>query len=238
MFAQRQRKRQKKLDLAPVRAKEAKIEAPVNFHCKLCTVRLYPVRNFFRPALKEKKIPILVLHFNGNFRIHPPLATKRDLSTQNLFGTKEEDQLFERMLNKLSLGTQNFYYQEFPACHFNANRSVIEDWQQRAKHCTKHVQSSIQKYDIKRIILCGPAAVALLGEEKAKQRAKDATLFSVSFGERTLDCVSLRSPASLLELERYRNQEKDKQKHDIILEKEKAIKNGMLKAVQSIVGLS
>ena len=219
----------------PSKAKDLNIQAPVNFHCELCQARLYPVRNFFRLASGENKLPILVLHYNGAFHSQNALEAKRDLSTQFIFGGKEEDGLFERMLNKLKLHLQDFHYQEYPACHFNAHRSTAEDWQQRAEHCTKHVEATIQQHNIGRLILCGAAAIALLGKEKAKQMANKASVFPISLGNRKLTCISLRSPAALLSLEKQRSKEKEEQVRNEILQQEKAIKGNMLTAMQSIM---
>ncbi len=228
----------KHLPETTVKSKAAKkfksnIDLAPNFHCTLCESRLYPVRNFFRSG----RLPLLVLHYNGIFSVSvkKALPTPRDRSKDYIFNTQAEDQLFGRMLGKLGLSLEDLYYQEYPACHFNASRSTPEDWQEWLQNCTQHVGNTIKKYQIRKIILCGNAAPALLGQKEAQQAAKTCRIFPLRLGKHCLDCVVLRSPAALLALEKQRKQAKDSQERNTILDQEKAIKSNILKALKEHV---
>ncbi|MBI3395867.1 MAG: hypothetical protein HY042_08535, partial [Spirochaetia bacterium] len=133
---------------------------PPNASCTLCRERMYPVRQFKR----EGRLPILILHHAGPA---PGAKVRPDRSARFVLGSPEEDDVFARMLKAAGLDFDGPHFQEFPACHFNAERSTQPDWQRRATSCLKHVAHTVTTSGIRLILACGHAAVALLGEEKA-----------------------------------------------------------------------
>ncbi len=211
---------------------------PINFSCTLCSNRLYPVRNFFHSEYKasqNKKIPILILHYNAMIASTNSSNLKRDLSEKYIFGGEKEDKLFSRMLTKLKCETDDFYYQEYPACHFDCNRSSDDDWITRTKNCMEHVSNTIKKFDIRKIIICGEAAIALFGERGAQEKFQNHSIFKYSIGTAEIECIVLRSPAALLSLEKKRKEISDIENQKDILEKEKRIKESMLVSLKTFL---
>lgn len=172
-------------------------ELPVNARCTLCSDRLYPVRRYRRTGRK----PILLLYYNGAFGGG---KQKPDRSDKQIFATAAEDDLFARMLSAAGLAVDDLYYQEYTACHFNDSRSLPEEWNERAGHCLGHVADTIKEFDIRILLLTGPAAIFLLSEEKARQHAQSGEALRLPLADREIPALVLRSPAALLALEQRR----------------------------------
>ena len=200
-----------------------------NFRCELCTPRLYAVNKYLRTG----NLPVLVLYYNAAFKAGP---LQRDRSAAHVLGGLKEDELWQRLVQKLGFAVNDLYYQEYLACHFNASRSSETDWQQRAANCRGHVQATVHKYNIQQIILCGNAAIAMLGGEQAAKHAQQAQVFEVALtDQQKLPCVVLRSPAALLALERQRQMAADAANYQRLLAQEKEIKNNILSALRSLL---
>ena len=157
---------------------------------------MYPVRKYRRTGKK----PILLLYYNGAFGTRQ----RPDRSDKLHFATKEEDDLFGRMLTAAGLSMDEIYFQEYPACHFNDSRSLPEEWNDRAGHCLGHVNDTIKEFDIRAVLLTGPAAIFLLSEEKAREHALSGEPLPLPLADRELPALVLRSPAALLALEAKR----------------------------------
>ena len=216
--------------LSPITARR---ELPANFRCEACSARLYPVKKFFYAG----KLPVLLLHHNGLINKAPRQALPRDRSANFVFGSQAEDELFARILSKLDLQWADFNYQEYPACHFDASTSSEENWKKRAENCLEHVENSIQSAKIKKIILCGNAALALLGLAEAQSKAQSMEIFPFPLmkKETKIDCVVLRSPSALLSLEKRRKASSDTEKRAKLLAEEKEIKSKILASLQSLL---
>ena len=225
----------------PKPSKIIKRELPPNFRCESCAIRLYPVKKFFRAG----KLPVLLLHYNGLLSKSRHQTLPRDRSANFVFGDKSENELFARILEKLKFKWDDFNYQEYPACHFDAGMSSEEDWQERAQNCLEHVGKSVKAAQIKKIILCGNAAVALLGLKEAQSKAQSMDIFPFPFlassssvkktKEEKIDCVVLRSPAALLSLERQREASSDIERRAKLLAEEKEIKSKILSSLQNLL---
>ena len=171
-----------------------------NFHCNLCKDKVYAVKNYFKkPEIHPS--PILVLYYNAS-----PDSKKlpRDNSDKYYFSSKEEDELFERMLNKNNLSLKSLYFQEFVACHFSPNSSS-EDWEQRAKNCYYLLEKNVEEFRIEKILLVGYAAILLLGKE-AIHLAKNSKIISLNIKEKQIPAMVIRSPLALLTLEQKRKE--------------------------------
>ena len=205
-----------------------------NANCNLCPSRIYPVYKYLRTG----KLPILVLYYNAPLQ---PGTIHRDRSKTHILGGDKEDELWGRMLAKLNLSVEDLYYQEFLACHFNASRSADHDWEKRSQHCQQHLFDTIKKYNISRLILCGNAALLLLGKKEAGAYAKSAQVFEFIIQDRKLECIVLRSPLALLTIENQRKQElsqtnKEAEKYQKLVAQEKEIKSSILAALQTLLG--
>ena len=167
----------------------------------------------------------------------------RDCSENFVFGSQAEDELFSRILKKLGLQWDDLHYQEYPACHFDAATSAEEDWKKRAENCLEHVASRVKEAKIKKIILCGNAAVAFLGLKEAENKAQSMSIFpfpllrsgSGSAKKEQIDCIVLRSPAALLGLERARKRKSDAKERAQLLVKEKEIKSKILSSLELLL---
>ncbi len=204
-------------------------EPTVNARCSLCPDRMYPVRRYRRNG----KRPILMLYFNGAFGSRQ----KPDRSDKLLFATAEEDGLFARMLQAAGLALDDLYYQEYPACHFNDSRSLPEEWTARATHCLGHVNETIRQFDIRVLLLTGPAAIFLLSEEKAREHAENGLPLSLPLADRQVQTLVLRSPAALLALEQKREKLKaagpeKEAEYQKTVQEEKRIKSAILASLK------
>ena len=213
---------------------------PRNFSCESCQDRLFPVKQFFRVG----KIPLLFLVSNGVLKSskHSPLA--RDRSLNLVFSNENENELFGRILSSLSHKWSDFYFQEFPACYFNSNTSTMEDWKRRAQNCWKHVEHTITENKIKKLVLCGNAALAFLGIKEAKEKSQSMKSFLTPIEAKktpghshpeSIECLVIRSPSAILSLEKKRKEAKDKNIHSELLSQEKEIKTNILSSLKSFI---
>ena len=173
---------------------------PVNFRCNLCPDRMVPVRRFFRSGNRS----LLVLHHSG--RLEPSGHPPRDRSMQFVFGSVAEDGLFERMLEAAGLKMGDVQFQEYPACLFNADRSMPEEWNARGQHCLSHVHDTIVREKIRLVMATGAAAILLLGEDRARELSTSGEAIELPLGpgQTPLPLLVIRSPAALLALESRR----------------------------------
>ncbi|WP_061248569.1 hypothetical protein [Leptospira alstonii] len=192
-----------------------------NFVCKLCVDRISAIRNFL---VKGRK-PILVLHYTGEIAPGRPSFSKT--SPDQIFRTKEAEELFGRMIQKqFGFGHREFYYQEYPACIFAHSKSNAQDWKLRTEKCEVQVKETIDSEKIKGIILLGTSAIAVYGKEKALEMMG-----------RTLDflpgipMIVLRSPEAISAIETKRKNftgSKDSFEFETIKKEEIAIKESIL----------
>ena len=207
-------------------------ELPANFRCSLCADRMYPVRRYNRPGRR----PILVLYHSGSYGRGP---ARLDRSRDHIFGSPEEDDLFARMLGAVGLSLEDLHYQEYPACHFNAVRSTGDDWRDRGDHCLGHVHETVARSEIQLMILTGPAAVILLGEERALELSIDCGKAWIPVGDREVPALVMRSPAALIALENKRKKLKtrggDEAAVKEALDEEKRVKNQVVAALKAAV---
>lgn len=206
-------------------------DLPVNFRCNLCPDRMYPVRKYYR----QGSLPILVVHHTGNFMRMEP---RRDMSLKYIMGSAAEDELFKRMLAAAGKVPADLHYQEYLACHFNPERSMEEDWNERGSHCLNHLKDSIHQHHIQLLLLTGTAAVLLLGEDKARECSRTGEIISLPLGSgsNAVAAMCIRSPAALLALEQKRNAAKaagDNQAWQKLVHAEKSVKKQILSALNS-----
>ena len=143
------------------------------------------------------------------------------------------------MLEAVNLSVADFHYQEYPACHFNPVRSVATDWRERGAHCLTHVRDTVEREGIRLLMLTGPAAVILLGEEEAQRLSKAAGRVDVDTGSKRLPALVMRSPAALIALERKRlrlKEQGDQDEFARVTAQEKEIKSSMLQALRAALG--
>lgn len=206
---------------------------PANTACTLCPDRTYPLRRFSR----EGRLPVLVLHYNGPFR---PTDSIRDRSADMLFGSEEEERLYERMLGALELKKDDFHYLQYPGCVFNAERSLPEDWNRRCGHCVTHVNRAVAENEIRLLLLFGLSAVFLLSEDRARSLAQSGEVQPIPLDAGEVPALVLRSPAAVLALEHRRAAlaQKGKETEDYrrALEEEKRVKQSMLDTLRSARG--
>jgi hypothetical protein len=208
-------------------------ELPANFRCDLCPDRMYPVRRFNR----EGRRSILVLYHSGSYGARGP--ARLDRSRETIFGSPEEDDLFGRMLGAVNLELEELHYQEYPACHFNAVRSTSDDWKERGEHCLSHVRDTVHRHKIDLLILTGPAAVILLGEDRARELSAQCGRAMIPAGDREVPALVMRSPAALIALEtkrkRLQSRGDDPAATTAAIEEEKRIKKQVVAALKAAV---
>lgn len=165
-----------------------------NQKCTLCKDRIYATRRFY---IRGRK-PILVIHFEGPFARN---ADARDRSEKLHFATEQEDDLFQRMIERLGFSMQDLHFQQLPACHFVAETSTADDWNERTLNCLTHLEDTIKRENIKLALITGPAAILLFGEEGAKQFSESGELIPMPVNTVQVGATVLRSPAAILSLE-------------------------------------
>ncbi|MCE9500777.1 MAG: hypothetical protein K8R21_09785 [Leptospira sp.] len=168
-----------------------------NFICKLCPERISGIRTFIRRGRK----PVLVLHYTGEHRKnHKPFSKKNNLQ---IFRTKEAEDLFGRMIEK-SFGFSHleFFYQEYPGCIFNPDKSEDTDWSRRTENCKSQINETVTPEDIKAIIMLGNSAILTFGIDEAKKMTGKLNYFEIN--GKQIPMIVLRSPEAVLQLEAKR----------------------------------
>ena len=165
-----------------------------NQKCTLCNDRIYASRRFYIQGSR----PILVVHFEGPFG---KSSAAMDRSQKLYFASEQEDDLFDRMLQRMGLSMQDLHFQQLPACHFVAETSTADDWNERTTNCLTHLEDTIQREDIKLVLVTGPAAILLFGEDGAKKFSESGEVFRLPVLSTEVSAVVLRSPAAILSLE-------------------------------------
>ena len=201
--------------------------AEPNAVCTLCSGRLYPVKVYRR----EGRLPVLFLLYNGSFG---SVKRRTDRSRTYVFGSAEEDDLFSRMTARAGFRADDFFFQEFTACHFNPERSSPGDWEDRASNCRRHLLDTVKANNIKYLVAAGPAAILLLGEENARSLSQTSGEMEADLGEIKLPCAVIRSPQALLSIEARRQKLKEGEKYTELLEEEKKIKRSILDTLEKI----
>lgn len=168
-----------------------------NSKCRLCAGKLSPIRSFIHTG----SVPVLVLHYTGEFRKKQKPFYKTDRNA--VFRTEESENLMDRLVKKVfGFPMRNFFYQEIPACTFNADTSSDSDWTERIRNCMIHAEETIKIHNIRAIIITGAAAVLMLGKERAG--AETGKISRYRFGNTETEGIVLRSPEGMLALEARR----------------------------------
>jgi hypothetical protein len=168
-----------------------------NIVCKLCLDRSFGIRNF----LHKGNVPILVLHYTGEFRPNLPIYTKP--TSERIFRNFESEEIFHRMIQKVfSISMRDFYYQEYPGCVFSNKTFDMNLWKNRLENCNAHIQETIESEKIKAILITGGAAVLLFGKEDAQK--KIGLIEDFSFGSTSIPTMVIRSPDAVLQIENRR----------------------------------
>ncbi len=207
-------------------------ELAVNFRCELCPERLYPVKRYYRPG----RLPLLLLIYNGPYALS---QVKNDLSRKYIFGGERQDQIFNRILAHFHLKQEDLHYQELPACHFNAARTLWHDWRRRAQNCLQHAEQTIRSQAIEKILLCGATAIFLLGKEEAAKYVQKARPLSLKIGEKSYPAAVMRSPDAFLALETRRQRlqhSADQKSYQKALEEEKRVKAELIDLLENFLG--
>lgn len=215
---------------------EPPISLKANQRCTLCDDRLYPVKRY----RLEGRMPLLILHYNGPFGKN---NIPGDYSDKFIFGSRGEDELAARMFEAAGFSPQDPFYQQYPACHFNSDRSLPEDWNRRCENCLKHVVDTVKESGVRALLVTGASAIFLLGEEKARELARSGEILTPEQSGIGLPVASIRSPAALLALEHSRRvlqQNRDGSraaKLNAIIAEEKRIKSGILATLKRMRSL-
>lgn len=202
-----------------------------NFRCTLCSDRLFPLRKYYRSGTGK----ILVLHYSGEIKGKFP---GRDTSEKHIFTTPEEDDLFQRMIRASGREMEEIHFQEYPACIFDPSGSDEEMWNFRCRNCLSFVESTIKNHQIELLILTGPAAIFLIGEEMALKHSRSGEPLPLEFAGRTVSTVVIRSPAALLAYEKKRSKvlltdpEKKSDEYKNLVREEKQVKTSILNTLK------
>ncbi len=210
-----------------------------NYTCSLCKHKQYPVKKYLHlPEDEKKKLPVLFLYYN--VRIDVSTSTQKgflqkDNSDKSIFQTELETKIFSELLAPFKLSLKNFYFQEFPACHFNPYRSLPDDWFARSQNCLKYVSQTIKTHKIKKLVLIGNSALALLGAVEAQKKVLSNKSFEYAILDDKINCIVLRSATSLAKIFEQMSIIKDENKKAKLIENENSIKEGLQKALKEIL---
>jgi hypothetical protein len=208
-------------ELPKERARE---NLPANYLCSLCENRMYPVRKY----RKNGKLPILVLHYNGQ----PGSSVVRpDRSDRHIFGSEEEDDLFFRMCRAAGFEPDDFFFQEFPACHFGSQSGSESEWNLRMKNCLMHVKNTIEANRIRLLIFMGPSALLFFGKAEALRKSTSMEISEANIDGLPIPSLVLRSPAALLSMEK-RRAVADEESRKRLTGEESAIKKAILESLK------
>jgi len=123
-----------------------------NFSCRRCPDRDRGIRGFLIRGRKK----LLILHYSGNTSGQNAIFKR---SNRIIFRSSEIQSCFQELLESaLQTNFEEFYYQEYPGCHFTKNSSQ-NDWKRRVAACDVHVLETIQKENVKAILILGSSAV-------------------------------------------------------------------------------
>lgn len=170
-----------------------------NVLCNLCENRFYAIKKYLKKPVKEE-LKILLLNYSGSL---DPNTLPKDLSDKYYFSSSEEDEVFNGLLKKFGFSLDNFYFQEFVACHFSPNSSQ-EEWNARVKNCLGFLEKTIMNYQIQKLVVIGNAALLLFGNE-ARELASRHRVMTFQIGDYFLPLVVIRSPLSLISIRKKRN---------------------------------
>ncbi|MCS7204353.1 MAG: hypothetical protein NZ853_01500 [Leptospiraceae bacterium] len=179
---------------------EVKITLNENQICQLCSNKAYAVRKYFKKPTKEE-LKIMILHYNGSIDNN---QIPKDVSEKFYFSSKEEDEVFNRMLSSFHYTLENFYFQEFVACHFSF-QSSHEEWNTRVQNCLPFLEKNVKDHQIQKLMIVGSAAILLFGNE-AKEIVKKPHLLPFHIHDLELKAIILRSPQAILKLEQKRKE--------------------------------
>jgi hypothetical protein len=162
-----------------------------NFPCKKCKERDRGIRSFLQRGRKK----LLVLHYSGETGIKGSLFAKK--SSKTIFRSIEVENSFKELIyDSLKENYLEFFYQEYPACHFNAD-SKSEDWLRRSIECDSHVLETIQKEKIKAILVLGSSAVLRWNPDFCK--TNQGKIMNWTFADQTkIPFIITRSPEALI----------------------------------------
>jgi len=156
-----------------------------NVSCSLCPERLFPVKKY----LRKGKLPVLVLFFNGSVT---PTKVRPDRSDVCILASKEEDDFFSQALGLAGFSVSDFYFQQFPACHFNSQRSVMQDWLRRSTNCTQHLIATTEACGIKHVLLSSPSSQFLLGKTESQRLIESGESFQLRVGAQGIEANVFR----------------------------------------------
>lgn len=161
-----------------------------NFSCKRCVDRERGIRSFLQRGRKK----LLILHYSGNSGIKSASFAKR--SNKIIFRTQEIESLFsELMQESIHENYEEFFYQEYPGCHFNQN-SNSGQWQKRSIECDSQILETVIKEDIKAILVLGSSAILRWDQEFC--RANQGKVMSWNFANQMkIPFLITRSPEAL-----------------------------------------
>ena len=184
----------------------------INFSCTLCQGKMYPVRKYFKIGKKRK---ILIVTYNG-----PYGKMKRiDQSDDFFFNDQEEDQLMaEIFCCTHSKQFEDFFFQEVPACHFDGQKSLDQDWQQRTHNCLQFLERNVQDYQIEKMILIGLSALWISGKEQSLKSINSQEVLRLKMKQVEIPYIILNSPTRLL---RYYTHDKAQYQRLVAVMKEK-----------------
>ncbi len=172
---------------AAVQKEPVRRHLPANFTCELCPDRLFPVRKFQRTG----RIPVLLVYFNGSVN---PTRVRPDKSHEAVLSSKEEDSFFSSLLASAGWGLDTFYTQQFPACHFNPERSSLADWTRRADHCLTHLRAAVAAAGIEHLLITSPSSQFLLGKEESQRLTQSGEEFLFEREGLRLTAHAIRRP--------------------------------------------
>lgn len=169
-----------------------------NFSCTKCLDRSRGIRNFLSRGRKK----ILFLHYSGATKPNEKLTkTGKTILKSQL----AQEELASVIKNSFSLPLEEFFFQEFPACHFNPNLNP-QEWERRCKNCEYHILETVRKEDIKLIIILGNSAILRWSKEFCNENLGRVFLWELEEGFK-IPSMILRSPEALLFAKSKSNEE-------------------------------
>lgn len=160
-----------------------------NFACKLCPDRDRGIRSFLTRGRKK----LLILHYSGDTGGKNAILKKNN---RTIFRTKEIQESFQELIDRsLDTSYEEFFFQEYPACHFSKNMDP-ENWVRRTSACDEHVWETIQKENIKALLVLGSSAVLRWTPDFCKQNQGKLKVWTFPDGT-SIPFAITRSPDAL-----------------------------------------
>lgn len=171
-----------------------------NFPCTVCNDRSRGIRGFLQRGRKK----LLILHYTGESGLSGSSFIKKN--PKALFRTQGIEDCFRELIDKnFQYSYQEFFFQEYPACHFPPSDQAGV-WERRAANCDIQILETVRKEGIRAILVLGSSAILRFNREFCQKNQGKVMKWKFGDGTHVPFCIT-RSPEALLHA---KNQDREK----------------------------